>query len=345
MENLDRVEILKKVLELEKCIAEAKEKLKTAKRARFRSVPVAPKRTEYQKTEIPIKPTIKYNWIIALIPLWAGAILLILGGILGAISPGAGLSLNSIATFLGTFVVIWPIIYYFAFYKQQRKKNIEDIRISDAYRAECAAAEEERKKKQAEADDIYQRKMDEYNNITMPAYHKEKAEWQAKKDSLIHEIEVFLKNKMEELENIYASTKIVPLPYRKIDALQYIYHVVATSSDYSIKEAIDMYERQEQKKLDEEKIREQQEANRLARERTSATNVIIEQQESENSSFGILRGMVGAIKDTHSTYKNKKDENDLWGTAMCPYGKRSRSGIGYIHCDISCPLHYKCTHR
>lgn len=72
---------------------------------------------------------------------------------------------------------------------------------------------------------------------------------------------------------IYASSKIIPLQYRSINALRYIYDLMSTS-DFEIKLAIDLYDRNEQRKLDSARLYEQQQANQLANEQ----NVISKKQ-------------------------------------------------------------------
>ncbi|MBR4305955.1 MAG: hypothetical protein IKT78_03830, partial [Ruminiclostridium sp.] len=66
-----------------------------------------------------------------------------------------------------------------------------------------------------------------------------------------------------ELNKHYETTKIIPKQYRSIDALNYIYDYISTS-DFSVKEAIDAYEKNTQMQLERQRIQEQQYANELA---------------------------------------------------------------------------------
>ena len=64
---------------------------------------------------------------------------------------------------------------------------------------------------------------------------------------------------------LYDKLNGVPVHYRKTEIIRYIYNAVSTS-DYTIKEAIDLYDRNEQRKIDEARLREQQIYNQLQEE-------------------------------------------------------------------------------
>ena len=67
MEHQKQVETVKKALELSCQIQNTKDKIVQLRQEQFRDVPAAPvkKIAEYKDPEI--KPTIKFNWILALI--------------------------------------------------------------------------------------------------------------------------------------------------------------------------------------------------------------------------------------------------------------------------------------
>ena len=58
-------------------------------------------------------------------------------------------------------------------------------------------------------------------------------------------------------DRLYDDLNAIPVHYRKTEIIRYIYHAVSTS-DYTIKEAIGLYDRNEQRKIDEARLREQQ---------------------------------------------------------------------------------------
>ncbi len=86
----------------------------------------------------------------------------------------------------------------------------------------------------------------------------------------------------EELSNHYENTKIIAMQYRTIPALQYIYDMISTY-DYDIMQAIDLYDRSEQRKLDAERLEEQRrltEQQKTANE-LAAVNASLLQEQNE----------------------------------------------------------------
>ena len=79
---------------------------------------------------------------------------------------------------------------------------------------------------------------------------------------------------------IYQETKIVPSQYRTIEALNYIYEMISTS-DYDIKEAVDMYDKAIQRQQEAARIEELQRANDLADQQNyhlAQQNALIDEQ-------------------------------------------------------------------
>ena len=66
-------------------------------------------------------------------------------------------------------------------------------------------------------------------------------------------------------DGLYDKLNGIPVHYRKTEIIRYIYNAVSTS-DYTIKEAIELYDRNEQRKVDEARLREQQIYNQLQEE-------------------------------------------------------------------------------
>lgn len=69
----------------------------------------------------------------------------------------------------------------------------------------------------------------------------------------------------QELSALYEQTHIVPTQYRDAYALQYIYDMISTS-DYDVRQTIDSFDKNEQRRLDIMRLQEQQQANALAME-------------------------------------------------------------------------------
>lgn len=291
MDN-NKIETLKKVLDLEVYIKDSQSELSRLHNMSFCSAPQPPVCKKINKTYPNIKAQIKFNWIIALAPL------------------AIGLVLSRLFTFLGATLImlspIWIVVYYFAIYRKQKAENIEQIRNSAEYKAQCAEIDAECNKQQAIANQTYEEEKRLYETETLPNYQKKLDEWTAKHEQKIKQVEHDLSNAQQNLSLMYQETKIVPSQYRTIEALKYIYDMVSTS-DYDVTYAIDSYEKQKQRMLDEARLREQQLANQLADEQAqllSEQNAITEKARRDAN----IASAVGTIQrhNTNKILKNNK---------------------------------------
>lgn len=270
MDN-NKVETLKKVLDLEVYIKETKRTLSKLHHMSFDSAPEPPVCQKINKTYPEIKPTIKFNWIIALVPLF-------IGNVLFWKLAEAGDEVDAVFIFL--MLPIWIIVYYFAIYKKQKTKNIEQIRNSAEYEAQCAEIDAECDRQQAIANQKYEEETRLYETEILPNYQKKLDEWTANHEKKIEQTQQDLRNAQQNLSLIYQETKIVPSQYRTIEALNYIYEMISTS-DYDIKEAVDMYDKAIQRQQEAARIEELQRANDLADQQNyhlAQQNALIDEQ-------------------------------------------------------------------
>lgn len=233
MDNFKQVEELKQVLELEKSVEKVWHKLNKLKAERYLPEPTPPVHEKITRTYPKIEPQVQFDWVKAIVPT--------------------------------LFFWPWIFIYYFKFYKKEQKEDVEKIRNSTEYKEQCAKLDEEFDKQQKIANDKYETEMEVYETETLAKYQKEFEAWTKQHNQMIQQTECELRVREIELDSIYETTKIVPVQYRKMEILQYIYDLISTS-DYSVKQAIDVYDRNEQRKIDEARLREQQQANILADE-------------------------------------------------------------------------------
>lgn len=203
-------------------------------------------------------------------------------------------------------LVFWPyiIIYYFTTYKKNREADIEKIRNSDEFRRQCASIDEEARQRQAVIDEQYNADLKEYNEKIIPEYQRELENWTKEHKLKTDTAQASLKNAQQELAEHYEATKIVPIQYRDIETLQYIYDMIS-SSEYNVRETIEMYDKERQRRLEEQKIYEQQIANSLANEQNDLLyeqNSISEQARKDARNAAII----GAVQ-RHNTNKILKD--------------------------------------
>lgn len=176
----------------------------------------------------------------------------------------------------------WPV-YAWKKYKKHKARvqaTKDTIAKSPEYQKRCQRLEDSRTAKQQENDALYQKQLDEWNNIIMPKYNEDKQKWTQFHLSSIskwqNEIDVVSGKRYEaeqELEKLYAETKLIPIDYRNEKALSFIKQTLDTT-DYDMKTAIEMYDRKLQMALDAIKIQEQQRQNALL----DAQNELLDEQ-------------------------------------------------------------------
>lgn len=260
MENNPQAKSVKYALDLELYISENEQRLSSLQSDQYSPMPAPPVRNVIERVYPEIKAKIKFNWLIAVLPLVlssASELILHFGG------------------FLFFPALIWIPMYYFIFHKKKKKQEIERIRNSAEYQSQCAAKDQEYDRMQAEADALYQNQQNEYDSMILPSYQRELAEWTALQNQRVAKTETDLNAARTALENHYSATRIVPLQYRQISILQYIYDTISTS-DFDVRYAIELYDKNEQRKLDEARLYQQQQANMLADEQNA---LIYEQNE------------------------------------------------------------------
>ena len=296
MEPQKQEDSVKRALDLSKQILNLKESLQREQAKTYKAAPNPPVRQEAKYIEPPIEDGCKPNMLLMWLPT---VICFCISGPL----------MNSY-TFacLGMLLMMlcfsWPAIYYFAIYKRQKNAKIEEIRNSEEYQQLRTAARETADQQQNTFDEDYARAKAEYENITLPKYEKDRSAWEQEHQSIIKKYEQELVRAEKELETHYDETRIVPVHYRNIDALQYIYDQVSTSN-CNVQQAIESFDRNEQMKLDEMRLQAQHNANALAMEQ----NELLDQQNiiAEKARRDANIAAATAAVQRHNTNKNLKN--------------------------------------
>lgn len=141
MEHEKQVETVKKALELEKQINVTKGKILKLKHQKFKVKPQPPEKKTVKREMPPIVPTTKFDWLLAVV--------------LGIFTSGIGF-----------------IVYYFAIYRQKRKKEIEQIRNSAEYKQKCSQANAEFDRIQNGYNEQYEKAKENYYSVILPQYEK-----------------------------------------------------------------------------------------------------------------------------------------------------------------------------
>lgn len=214
MGNVQEVANVKKALDLEIVIAEKEKQLARLKNETFRDAPAAPAKKVWKAQYPVVKSKLTISEFFKSLSVWEWLV---------------GLC-------------VWPYLVWQYF--QKKKEDTERIRNSEAYKQQCAAIDRDIAEKQAKSDTEYEAALQNYNTVTIPQYQKELEAWKEQHQKQILETKSALSEARAALTEHYENTKILPMQYRKIETIQYIYDMIS-SSDYNVKQAIDLYDRNE----------------------------------------------------------------------------------------------------
>lgn len=293
MEHEKQVEVVKQALELETQIQVLEQFLPEERAETYAEPePRPPVRQEAHYTEPPIRHGCKVNWLLMLGP----------AGITLALS-----TFSNSAFLVWMFALtlfVWVPVYYFALYRKQKTATIEKIRNSAEYQQQCTAARMATNRQQQEFDEAYTKAKEEYDSVLLPRYQAARSAWEAEHQAQIRKEEQELAQAKKELAALYGETRIVPAQYRRVDALQYIYDMISTS-DYDVRQAIEYFDKSQQRALEEMRLQEQQQqANALAMEQNDLLdrqNSIAEKARRDAN----IAAAVGAVQ-RHNTNKTIK---------------------------------------
>lgn len=255
MAHQEQISTVKRALELEQEISQQREEISSLQAKQYPEPPASPAKRQLSAFEPPpieTKTKLHWNWLVVIL-----------------------------ISLFGFFPIgLIGVIAYRKITKHMIAKETEQIRSSDDYQKQCAALKENYDKQCQEAEEEFKEAQHKYETEVLSKYEAERDSWEQQKSAEIEQRTNQLRRAEGELSDLYENTKIVPVQYRNIPALQYIHDMISTS-DYGIREAIDNYDKSEQRKLEEERIRKQDEANQLAYEQNQLAyeqNALLEEQ-------------------------------------------------------------------
>ncbi len=243
MGNESQVSVVKNALDAETKVEKIGSELHHLQTSSFKEEPIEPKYEKVARTYPEVKSTLKY-WPIILWSYGGLAVFLILMWII----------LKEYAAIFGLLICALPIVlivYYFKVFKKKKEAQIEQIKQSEDYLKQVRELD---KKYDEEDNNTYLKYVQEkkhYDEVLLPNYQREKAEWEENRNRNIAEIKQQLESTKKELNELYATSKLIPGQYHTIPALTYLYDLMSTSQ-FDIKEAIEKYDKDEARKWDQQ---------------------------------------------------------------------------------------------
>lgn len=293
------------------------------------------------------------------IPLIAAFVISIVLKVLGSIflTSFIGIVLTTLGSLVG-IVVPLSLIYIayqrFVVFPKEKKADEECIRNSSEYKEQCRKLDEEYDRQQQELDKKYNAALEKFNQ-EVAEWESKNEEWNKKVEAEINELKIQRTSLENERDILYSEVKSIPVNYRKKKIVKFIYQTISTS-DYSIKEAIELYERNEQNRIEQEKLNGLKAKNDLARkqlelqrEREMREEYYAEVHSSSHSSgesfLGNMLSTAGGValgNKMSGKTQNRSGKKDLYGTAVCQRCRASHTSMEHHTC-AGCPASRGCT--
>lgn len=282
----EQTKIVKQAMELETAIQNGQSELSRLKREKFKDAPDKPIKkvaqpvepdysalpqvdfsyAEFLKDDIKTKPTL-LNKLFSAHPIRRGLIISVVGCLVCLVlTIFVPIAMNmAIIPMSAPYIAV---IYWFVKRSAYKKKK-KEISESPAYIQGKAEADRIAQQKQAAIDadlrNQYEQEKAHYDTVILPRYKEELSAWTAEQNKRIQAAADKLEAARRVQSELYETSRIIPMQYRDIEALTYIYQLMSTS-DYDIKEAVNMYDKELQRQQEAARIEEQQRANALAEE-------------------------------------------------------------------------------
>lgn len=302
----ETIAMIKQILEDEESLDKLRGKADYEKKQRFpKDKPLKPEREQVVRRHNPVVSQLKPDYTKWCRPLIVTGVLFIVVMVLSAIPP---LSIfMALLVFADIFLIGASIIYIIycrvVTFPKEKKADEERIRNSREYKEECRKLDLEYDKKQEELDRKFKNRMDDFQKES-DTWEKDYREWQKEKEKTISKIKEDISILESKRDSLYDNLNAIPVHYRKTEIIRYIYHAVSTS-DYTIKEAIDLYDRNEQRKIDEARLREQQIYNQLQEEANAYADEMNDLQREANETAAKARRDMN-IANAANIYQNHK---------------------------------------
>lgn len=160
-------------------------------------------------------------------------------------------------------------IGYVMKYREMKKADVEKVRNSAEFKAKLKQIDDDYDSLVSAAKAKYEKDMDEWKNDLMPRYEIDKVKYEAKKREDIANCKAAITHDKREISRIYGETKILPTAYRTLPILEYIEEFM-TSSNFDVDRAIENYDRDQQRAIDEKRFQQEVYYNQLQEQMVDA---------------------------------------------------------------------------
>lgn len=195
-------------------------------------------------------------------------------------------------------------IGYVMKYREMKKADVEKVRNSAEFKSKLKQIDDDYDSLVSAAKSKYEKDMDEWKNDLMPRYEIDKVKYEAKKREDIANCKAAITNDKREISRIYGETKILPTAYRTLPILEYIEEFM-TSSNFDVDRAIENYDREQQRCIDEKRFQQEVYYNQLQEQMVDAqerANSIADRARRDANRYEFV-----AAVQRHNTNKHLKN--------------------------------------
>lgn len=266
--------IVKNAMELTALIMVEEQQLQKIQAEKFREVPDTPSRTllappKKISPEYPPKPKTNYkigdyikgrskDVMISGIVLVVALLILLIATIVSCAKIGAiGFYIFfTLGIFMFIPVVAIAALVIFMNYRTKCSALNKELEQSPQYQQAVQQAEAEACRKQQEAeeavrqeqknlDEEYEKQLQHYNTVILPAYNDGLAKWSVAQEKKIAFLKEELQLNNESLNDLYENSKIISIKYRELWMLKWLYDDMS-SSDHDIRYSTELLDRDRQ---------------------------------------------------------------------------------------------------
>lgn len=180
----------------------------------------------------------------------------------------------------------------------------------------------------------YEQEVKDYYSVVLPQYQKEKAAWEDQHKIDIANMEKQQQQYRRDLAAHYEATKVVPMQYRKTDALRYIYDVMR-SSNYTLAQSIENYEQAVRRQIEQERLRVQQATYEEQRRAADA---------EERAAWAAEDAAASAKRAERNSAQSERKTDYYW-SSNCQQRINARNGkVKLFHACQGCRMAQFCSH-
>lgn len=241
---------------------------------------------QYQPPETP-KSSLTFDWKEKIIIIAASFALSMICAIIAGMTHGiiivSGLCnmLGVILACVSWFYFIYALYLRLSKFPKQKKADVERLMKTPEYLAEVDRRKAIQADQQKQFDAQYDSDMTKYK-ADLALYKAEKAKWEDDRTKRLSDAKDVLTAITGKFNVSCDAVGSLPYNYRNTDALAYIFGVLESSSDMTVKEAIESYDRKLSRDLEEQRLQEARYQSRLQEEHNEEVARQTELQEEYN---------------------------------------------------------------